>query len=40
MEWNEKFELPNESYSISDTEEYFECILRKHDETVTDNLSI
>ena len=28
--WNEKFELPNGSYSISDIQDYFEYILRKH----------
>ena len=22
--WNEKFELPNESYSVSDIQEYFD----------------
>ena len=24
--WNEKFELPDGSYSISDIQDYFECI--------------
>ena len=28
--WNEEFELPNESYSVSDIQYYFEYILRKH----------
>ena len=37
--WNEKFELPDGSYSISDIQDYFEYILKKH-ETVTDNPSI
>ena len=26
--WNEKFELPNESYSVSDIQEYFEDIIK------------
>ena len=26
--WNEEFELPNGSYSASDTEDYFKCILK------------
>ena len=37
--WNEEFELPDGSYSVSDIQDYFEYILKKH-ETVTDNLSI
>ena len=37
--WNEKFELPNGSYSVSDIQDYSEYILKKH-ETVTDNRSI
>ena len=28
--WNDKFELPDESYSISDIQDYFEYILKKH----------
>ena len=36
--WNEKFELPDGSYSKSDIQDYFEYILKKH-ETVTDNPS-
>ena len=39
LKWNEKFELPDRSYSVSDTQDYFEYILKKH-ETVTDNPSI
>ena len=35
--WNRKFELLDGSYSISDIQDYFEHILKKH-ETVTDNL--
>ena len=30
--WNEEFELPDGSYSISDIEDYFEYILKKHGE--------
>ena len=32
--WNEEFELPDGSYSISDIQDYFEYILRKHSESV------
>ena len=28
--WNEEFTLPDESYSISDIQDYFEYILKKH----------
>ena len=28
--WNDKFELPDGSYSLSDIQGYFECILKKH----------
>ena len=27
--WNEEFELPDGSYSVSDIQEYFEYILKK-----------
>ena len=37
--WNDKFELPDGSYSVSDIQEYFECIIRKHGEK-PDNPSI
>ena len=37
--WNEDFELPDGSYSISDIQDYFEYILKKHSESV-DNPSI
>ena len=37
--WNEQFELPDESCSVLDIQDYFEYILKKH-ETVTDNPSI
>ena len=32
--WNDKFELPDGSYSISDIQSYFEYILKKHEEDV------
>ena len=28
--WNDEFELPDESYSVSDIQDYFEYILKKH----------
>ena len=37
--WNEKFELPDGSYSVSDIQDYFEYIIRKH-YTLTDNQPI
>ena len=37
--WNEEFELPDGSSSISDIQDYFECMLKKHGEK-TVNLSI
>ena len=37
--WNEKFELPDRSYSVSDIQDYSEYIIKKY-ETVTDNPSI
>ena len=37
--WNEEFKLPDGSYSISDIQDYFEYILKKHSESV-DNPSI
>ena len=30
--WNEEFELPDGSYSISDIQDYFEYILKNHGE--------
>ena len=36
---NGEFELHDGSYSVSDTQEYFEYLLKEH-ETVTDNPSI
>ena len=37
--WSEEFDLPDGSYSVSDIEDYFEYILKKHSESV-DNSSI
>ena len=37
--WNEKFELPDGSYSVSDIQDYFKHVLKTHGEK-TDNLSI
>ena len=30
--WNEKLGLPNRSYSVSNIQDYFEYILKKHGE--------
>ena len=39
--WNEEFELPDVSYSISDIQDYFEYILKKHGEkTVNSSIRI
>ena len=37
--WSDEFELPDGSYSISDVQDYFEYILKKHTESI-DNPSI
>ena len=37
--WSDEFQLPDGSYSISDIQDYFEYILKKHSENV-DNPSI
>ena len=37
--WNKELELPDESYSVLDIQDYFEYILEKH-QIVTDNPSI
>ena len=37
--WNDKFELPDGSYSVSDIQGYFEYILKKHGEN-TDKPSV
>ena len=34
--WDDTFDLPDGSYSISDTQDYFEFIIKKH-ETLTEN---
>ena len=35
--WNEEFTLPDGSYSISDIQDYFEYILKKHGEKINNN---
>ena len=37
--WNDEFDLPDGSYSISDTQDYFEFIIKKH-EALTENAPI
>ena len=37
--WNDTFDLPDGSYSISDIQDYFEFIIKKH-ETLTENLPV
>ena len=32
--WNDKFELPDGSYSVSNIQDYFEHILKKHEEDI------
>ena len=32
--WNDKFGLPDRSYSASDIQDYFEYILKKHNEKI------
>ena len=34
--WNDTFDLPDGSYSVSDIQEHFEYIVKKH-ETIADN---
>ena len=34
--WNDTFSLPDEGYSVSDIQDYFEYIIKKH-ETIADN---
>ena len=36
--WNEEVELPDRSYSISDIEDHFEYILKKHREKTVNRL--
>ena len=38
LTWNDEFELPDGSYSVSDIQDRFKYIFKKH-VTVTDNLS-
>ena len=37
--WNDEFNLPDGSYSVSDIQDYFEYIIKKH-ETIADNLPV
>ena len=30
LTWNEEFELPDGSYSVSDIQKYFDHVLKKH----------
>ena len=32
--WNDKFELPDGSYSVSDIQDYFEYVLKRHGENI------
>ena len=32
--WNDKLELPDRSYPVSDIQDYFEYILKKHNENI------
>ena len=34
--WNDEFNLPDGSYSVSDIQDCFKCIIKKH-ETIVDN---
>ena len=34
--WSDTFDLPEGSYSVSDMQDYFEIIIKKH-ETLTEN---
>ena len=34
--WNGEFDFPDRSYSILDIQDYFECIIKKH-ESIADN---
>ena len=37
--WNDTFDLPDGSYSITGIQDYFEFIIKKH-ETLTENLPV
>ena len=39
LSWNDEFDLPDGSYSISYIQDYFMYIIKKH-ETITDNPSV
>ena len=39
LPWNNEFELPDGSYSVSDIQDYFKYIIKKH-EAMTDYLLI
>ena len=32
--WNDKFELPDGSYSVSDIQDYIEYIVKRHEEDI------
>ena len=34
LTWNDKFELPNGAYSVSDIQDYLEYILKNHGENI------
>ena len=36
LTWNDECNLPDVSYSLSDIQDYFECIIKKH-KTIADN---
>ena len=38
--WNDEFELPDGSYSVSDIQDYFEYILKKHGEDIDKSVQI
>ena len=35
--WNDEFTLPDRSYSVSDIQDYFEYILKKHGEEINND---
>ena len=37
--WNDEFNLPDRSYSVSDAQDYFEYNIKKH-ETIADNCPV
>ena len=39
MRWQDEFDLPDESYSVLDIQDYFEYIVKKH-EAVAENRPI